>query len=412
MFRQEVVKAQRQKLLGNVIITQPISLYIICTMLCIIFIIIIVYLSQSHYSRKETVKGYITPKKGVVKVFSNRIGVVEKFYVKEGEKIKQGVDLVKIRNSQTSSTGVELSIELSNEISKQIKSLEQEYNAIENINKKDYFRIDSHIVHLNQSLTAIESSKKTIVKKIELKKVKLKQNKKLYNDGHIPSSFLDVIQEEYLEILEEHDRLDRERLDVESEISTLKYERLSLPEKLILNNTSINRRISELRIKLTELDNQYEFIKRAPESGIVTAIQTYLGSRVGPSTPLLSIIPIDSPLEIELFLPTRSAGFVQVGDKVNIRFDAFPYQKFGFVTGTVLNIDKALVLPTDKILPIQIDQAMYRVRAGLNHQLVKAYGKEFPLKIGMTADADIILEERSLLEWLLNPIYSVKGKLG
>ncbi|MBF4406289.1 HlyD family secretion protein, partial [Vibrio anguillarum] len=105
----------------------------------------------------------------------------------------------------------------------------------------------------------------------------------------------------------------------------------------------------------------------------------------------------DSPLEIELLLPTRSAGFIEIGNKVNVRFDAFPYQKFGFITGVISNIDKVVVLPSEKVLPIQLDEAMYRVRAKLNQQSIKAYGKKFPLKVGMIADADIILEKRALL---------------
>ncbi|MBT2980035.1 HlyD family efflux transporter periplasmic adaptor subunit, partial [Vibrio anguillarum] len=98
-----------------------------------------------------------------------------------------------------------------------------------------------------------------------------------------------------------------------------------------------------------------------PESGVITAIQPIEGSKVDVNTPLLSILPIDSPLEIELLLPTRSAGFIEIGNKVNVRFDAFPYQKFGFITGVISNIDKVVVLPSEKVLPIQLDEAMYRV---------------------------------------------------
>ncbi|WP_155487683.1 HlyD family efflux transporter periplasmic adaptor subunit, partial [Vibrio harveyi] len=187
-------------------------------------------------------------------------------------------------------------------------------------------------------------------------------------------------------------------------------EKNSLPENLQLKLTTIERQISSINTQLYELNNQYEFIKKAPESGIVTAIQSYVGSNINLKTPLLSIIPKDSPLELEMLLPTRSSGFVQVGDHVNIRFDAFPYQKFGMVKGTIISVDKALLLPSDKALPFAVNEAMYQVRAELDNQTVLAYGKSYPLKVGMIADADIILEKRSLLDWLLEPLYSVKGR--
>ncbi|MDL5029147.1 HlyD family efflux transporter periplasmic adaptor subunit [Vibrio sp. TMPB1044] len=91
-------------------------------------------------------------------------------------------------------------------------------------------------------------------------------------------------------------------------------------------------------------------------------MQAKVGSQVSPSTPILSIIPTNSPLELELLLPTRSAGFFQQGDTVNIRFDAFPYQKFGLMTDAITSIDKALILPSDKAL------TMYRVTASLPEQ--------------------------------------------
>ncbi|MFA0016719.1 HlyD family efflux transporter periplasmic adaptor subunit, partial [Vibrio lentus] len=207
----------------------------------------------------------------------------------------------------------------------------------------------------------------------------------------------------------------RNKADISSislEISTLKSDKIALPDLNTLKQVAIQRQISKLKEQLIELDNQYEFVKNAPESGVVTAIQPTVGTQIDTDTPILSIIPDNSPLEIELLLPTRSAGFVQLGDLVKIRFHAFPYQKFGLAHGKVINIDQALILPTDTILPVKIEEAIYRVRVSLNKQEISAYGKSFPLKVGMLADADIILEKRTLLEWLLDPIYAIRGKIG
>ncbi|GAD31392.1 toxin secretion, membrane fusion protein [Photobacterium leiognathi lrivu.4.1] len=412
MFRNEVLEAKKQRLFGTVIVTQPMSIYAISLTCFIVFILIFIYLSQASYSRKETVNGYLTPEKGLVKVFSNRMGVIANIYVVEGEVIEQGKEIVKIKNSQSLTTGIELSTALSYELSLQIGYLEKELNTVVKVNEKELSRIKRQITQLNKSILALNNAKETNKKKIRLKENQLNNNQKLLQKGHISQSQIDLVTEQYLDSLEANDRLDREIANVNAEISTLRSEYISLPEQLTLKQIVINRQLSELKAQVTELDNQYEFTQKAPESGIVTAIQPSIGTRVDPNTPLLSIIPVDSPLEIELLLPTRSAGFVQIKDKINIRFDAFPYQKFGIVVGEISNIDKALILPTDRQLPIKFDEAMYRVRAKLHKQSVQAYGKEFPLKVGMIAEVDIILEKRSLLEWLLDPIYAVKGTLG
>jgi len=239
----------------------------------------------------------------------------------------------------------------------------------------------------------------------------MKKSKQLYDQGFISSAQFDAVQAEYYSVSASYEYAEKERTIVQAEIFLLEAESFVLPEKILLKKIAIKRKVAEITAKQVELDNQYESVMKAPEAGIVTSVQPSNGSKVDANTPLLSIIPIDSPLEIELLLPSRSAGFVQLGDSVNIRFDAFPYQRFGLITGKVSNVDKALILPSDKVLPIKIGESMYRVRATLAQQSVKAYGKTYLLKVGMIAEADIILEKRSLLDWLLDPIYAVKGKL-
>ncbi|MCG7587978.1 HlyD family secretion protein, partial [Photobacterium sp. OFAV2-7] len=336
----------------------------------------------------------------------------EQFYIEEGEQVNQGDALVKIKNSRSLTTGVELSVALSKELGQQISSLEKEYKILNDIHKKELKSIDRQIQQLQISLSAINNAKRTSFKKLKLKENQLLNNQTLHQKGYLSLHNFESIREEYLTTLEAHERLEMDRISVQSEITALESKRLALPGQLILQQANIERQVSELKSQVTQLDNQYEFIKKAPEAGFVTTIQPSLGTRIESGTPLMSIIPLDSPLEIELLLPTHSAGFVQMGDKVKIRFDAFPYQKFGFISGEISNVDQALILPTDKVLPVSISEAMYRVRAKLYQQSVSAYGKKFPLKVGMIADADIILEKRSLLEWLLDPIYAVKGRLG
>ncbi|WP_412499458.1 HlyD family efflux transporter periplasmic adaptor subunit, partial [Shewanella indica] len=128
--------------------------------------------------------------------------------------------------------------------------------------------------------------------------------------------------------------------------------------------------------------------------------------------PLLSIIPEGAQLVAELLLPTRSAGFVKLRDEARLRFDAFPYQRFGFLAATVSRIDKSLLLQGEADIPVQLDEPVYRVQTTLSQQNINAYGEEFALKPGMLLEADIILDKRSLSDWLLDPIYNLKGRVG
>ncbi|MDT3847491.1 MAG: HlyD family efflux transporter periplasmic adaptor subunit [Vibrio anguillarum] len=347
-----------------------------------------------------------------MKVFSDRQGVVEELYVREADHVTAGQPLVKVKNSQSLATGIELSDALNKEVSKQISTLQVELETNEQMFRNDRTRLERQLVQLNQSLSSVQKAGATNKKRLAIKEDQYLKNLKLFEKNYISNAQLSMIQEEYLEVLENNDRFEREIAIIRVELSSLESEMESLPEKRLIKRALLERQISELKTKQFELENQYEFVKMAPESGVVTAIQPSLGMRINNQSPILSIIPENSPLEIELLLPTRSAGFVQIGDSVKIRFGAFPYQKFGLVSGSIINVDKALILPTDKVLPIKIEEPMYRVRATLAQQSITAYGKAFPLKVGMIADVDIMLEKRTLLEWLLDPIYSLKGQLG
>lgn len=411
LFRNAVINAKKQKITGNIILVQPTSIYLVTLLTFLTLSISIFFLIQSEYSRKEKVAGYLIPEKGLVKIFSDREGTLEELYVKEGQSVSEGQPLVRVKNSQNLATGVELSKVLSKEITKQISTLEIELEVSKKIFLHDTARLKLQINQISRSLEAIKKAKVTNRKRLEIKKKQYLNNLKLLESKYISADQLGSIQEEYLEAMESNDRFEREISSITLELSSLESDKDSLPEKRILKQALLERHISELKSKQFELENQYEFVKLAPESGITTAIQPSLGMHITNRSPILSIIPHDSPLEIELFLPTRSAGFVKIGDPVQIRFDAFPHQKFGLTKGIVVSVDKALVLPSDKVFPINIGEAMYRVRAKLTKQNIHAYGKSFPLKVGMIAEADILLEKRTLLEWILDPIYALKGQL-
>ena len=115
---------------------------------------------------------------------------------------------------------------------------------------------------------------------------------------------------------------------------------------------------------------------------------------------------------MHLLIPVRSVGFIESGQSLAIRYDAFPYQKFGIYQGKVSQLSKTLLLPNELLnAPTLVNEPVYRVTALLDKPNVQAYGKDFSLKPGMTLSADISLGDRSLIQWLLEPIYSLKGRI-
>jgi len=150
---------------------------------------------------------------------------------------------------------------------------------------------------------------------------------------------------------------------------------------------------------------------RASEPGVVTTLQVVEGQEVGPAAALLVLIPARSRLIAELLLPTRSIGQIKTGDEARLRFDAFPYQKFGLVAAEIIQIDRALLMP-DSTSPIHLTEPVYRVRAALMQQAIGDNEASYPLRSGMQVEADILLEKRRLMDWVLKPLVGLKARIG
>jgi multidrug efflux pump subunit AcrA (membrane-fusion protein) len=148
---------------------------------------------------------------------------------------------------------------------------------------------------------------------------------------------------------------------------------------------------------------------RAPENGMVANLIAQTGDVVTAGERLLSILPQHALLKAELWLPSRAIGFVESGNRVALRYPAFPYQKFGQQSGQVEEISPNATAPSELIgrLGRMISEPLYRVVVKLDRQAVSAYGKEQPLKCGMIVDADILLEQRRLIEWVLGPLFGM-----
>lgn len=98
------------------------------------------------------------------------------------------------------------------------------------------------------------------------------------------------------------------------------------------------------------------------------------------------------------------------GDRVLLRYQAYPYQKFGHYGGKVIRVSRSAITPTTA--NGESADPYYRVLVALDQQSITAYGKQETLRPGMRLDADILDERRKLYEWVLEPLYSLRGQIG
>ncbi|WP_422450131.1 MULTISPECIES: HlyD family secretion protein [unclassified Endozoicomonas] len=204
--------------------------------------------------------------------------------------------------------------------------------------------------------------------------------------------------------------LQKEKVSLYSRLTEAgnQYERVDVDTGVSLS--SLQAVIAELRERSIETEGRSSYLITAPVSGTVTSVLVRKGGLIVPGRQILAILPEQSKLQAELYVPTRAIGFTTKGQPVQIRYPAFPYQKFGFHRGQVSDISRTIIAPDDIPAPASVTEPVYRITVALDHQSVTAFGEQYPLQSGMLLSADLMGESRSIIEWLLEPLYSLKGR--
>jgi membrane fusion protein len=183
-----------------------------------------------------------------------------------------------------------------------------------------------------------------------------------------------------------------------------------LPLELQSTQAQLDNQISELRNQLTRLQHEQSSIIRAPKAGTISGILPRSGHFVNAGSIVLSLLPEGAELEAIVYVPTRAIAFIEPGQDVRLRFHAFPYERFGVHQGKAHEVSHTVLLP-EEVVDVTLQEPSYRVRVRLSSQQIQAYNRELPLRAGMTLDGDVITERRSLVQWLFDPIYSIKGQM-
>jgi membrane fusion protein len=411
LFRKEAIAEQSERLKGVIVLVQPMSIKLTVVIIVCAAIAIIAFLFSTEYSRKETVRGFLMPNKGMVKSFANQGGTIEKLWVQEGDQVTKGQSLATVVIKQNNSQGIDLSTQLIEQLQQQTQLLNDEIKQHQQLKQQEITNLDEQQQTLKKQRWALKSQYKLANEKLTILQTQQQQLTQLNQQGFVTSLEKDQQQQALLEAKQEKQNIARLLLQQENDSTQVAFNHTNIPQQYTLRINNLKRQRADLQRQLAQVNSNHQYTVTASNNGIVTGIQVVEGETLSTTKPLLHILPQGSELIAELLLPTRSAGFVQVGNTTRLRFDAFPYQRFGFIESKITHIDQALITPNEIQLPIVLKEPVYRLRARLNQQQILAFGKAFNLKSGMLFEADIMLEQRTLIEWLLEPIYSLKGRV-
>jgi membrane fusion protein len=411
MFRQAAIHNQNARLNGEVVIARRPQATLLTAALCIMVIAIMTFLSVASFSRKETVSGYLKPDQGLAKVSSSRAGVVKALYVEEGQLVNTGDRIALAALPEQLARGDDLTETLQKGLSEQIDLISLRQSELQHQfdhQKKEYI---TRLTLSQNLLRDIHAQQALLTKRLSIQRTRYESLQHLWTLGAISPSDVQKQEELLLGMEQQWAALRANEQTQRAQVVEMGGLLERLPYEKEQQQALLNGDIARLRHQQIEMASRGEWLITAPIPGRVTNILAEIGSTLGQGLPILTIMPKDASLRAVLLVPTRAFGFIQTGQVARLRFDAFPYQRFGLHDGTVVNTAKTIILPNEIPIPAPIQEPVYRVEVALAQQYIDAYGEQLPLQSGMLVNADIILEQRSVLAWLFDPLLSLKGRV-
>lgn len=363
LYRKAALDAQATTPLGRIILVQPPSFRVLTAMALCFAGVVVGFLFFGGYTRHSTVTGQLLPDAGLIRVYAPRAGVVIERQVRENQAVKPGDVLFVISGEHPARLGGD---ELRGRF------------GLAAAERDDSRLLVSKAAELRRQLEIIDEQIGNQVSRLELSRKTAGSYRELLARKYISAEQLQQKQEDLL--------------DQQARLQALERERVALTH---------------------ELGTQYQVIT-ATQAGVATAVNADVGQATDGQRPMLSIVPEGSRLQATLFAPSRAVGFVRAGDRVRLRYPAYPYQKFGHHGGVVDWVSRTAVPPSDiAALGPQPPgtEPLYEIRVSLDRQAVTAYGRRQALQSGMVVEADLLQERRRLYEWVLAPLFTLSGRV-
>ena len=407
LFRREAVQHATRRLAGEVVLATPLSVRTLGLFLAGIMFAAIVFAAQASYARKATVTGLLVPDQGMIRSTVQAAGMLEAIMVREGDTVTRGQHIAILDIAAVTSGG--------NVGEVVVKSLESERVAANARAQATLARLkvenDQSIIRLEKARYERDQGRQQ--RELQEQRLRLARDELARGESVAAKGFLsrrDVEQRRSASLLAEQElagqrrqeaTLDRDIADIEARLASIPHEMRQAEAELATTSASILQRSVDAE------QRRSQFVV-APIAGRIAALPVSTGQTIAGGSTIAIIIPTGSHLEAELLAPSRSIGFMKPGQEVKLSLQAFPFQRFGTISGTIRSVSSTVLAPSEVVIQgLNIQEPVYRLRVTMGRETMNAYGESIPMQPGMLVSADIVFDRRSLLEWLFDPIYAV-----
>lgn len=420
LFRPEAIEGQRQAWLGRIQLVRPLSLTVLTAFAVSAAVAVGAFLFVGDYTRKARVSGYLAPDLGLIRLMPQQAGTLIERHAAEGQQVRAG-DALFVLSVDRSTLAGDSQAGVQRALDTRERSLQEASRQQAALVTEQQAALDRRLADMRRELSQIGSEIGLHRKRLELARASLGRLQDLQKSNFISEAQVQSKQEEVLGLEAQTQALERQQATQQREIGVVEAQRRELPLRLQVQQGEIERELAELVQEGAESAARQRIVVRAPTDGVLSAVTVEPGQNVTPGVALATLLPSNATLQAHLYAPSSAVGFLHPQQQVQLRYQAYPYQKFGLQAGRVLDVSRTPLQASElSSLPLAgvvtgaatvAGEPLYRITVALDRQNVTAYGRAQPLTPGMQIDADVLLDRRRLIEWLFEPVLGLAGRV-
>ncbi|MFX0131181.1 HlyD family secretion protein [Klebsiella pneumoniae] len=414
LYRTEAIEYKRHHWRGKALLLAGLPAWLIVLLSTLFLIALIVAVIFCKFTQRIDVKGEVITLPHSINVFSPQQGFIIKQYVKIGDLVKKNQPLYEIDVSRNTSSG--------NVSAAQVESINEKIYNSEEIIKKLVHNKKQTLNALNEQLKTSTDSLKETIRMLQntqagLKKMhdNLASYDKYLSDGLITKDQYNYQHSLYFQQQSAYQSLVSQKMQLESQITQLNSDKVTKAADFDNQISSQYNQTNDYKNQLIESNANGNLIVKATADGRIESLSATQGQTVDNGSSLAQIKPIGNvEYYLILWLPNNSIPYLKIGDSINIRYDAFPADKFGQFPGEIISISSMPASRQEMSEYTNVNNGSTQQELALYKAIVKIKDKEFSYKgktlslsNGLKAQAVVFLEERPLYMWMFTPIYKI-----
>ncbi|MCS3429703.1 HlyD family secretion protein [Klebsiella sp. BIGb0407] len=415
MFRQDAIDHQKMKWYGRALLLPGIPFWFTAG-LCLFFLIaFLTFIITGTYTRRLNVTGEISSYPRAANLYSSVQGGVTRQFVTEGQVVKTGDPIYQIDVSKSTSSGV-VSDNQRRDIDDQLIRIDQIIQRLKSNKQTTLTMLEKQKIQYADALTRsgdiLQRAREGIhIMKKNMDNYRHYQTRGLINKDQLASQVALYYQQQnnLLSLSGQHEQNALQVTVLESQVHTQAAEFDNQIYQMELQRYELHKELQNIHATGT-------VIIRALAAGRINSLSVTVGQMVSVGDSLLQVIPCEiENYNLVLWVPNDAIPYINSGDKVNIRYDAFPAEKFGQFAGTVSLISRTPASQQEMLTyqgapkaTLTAARPYYKVIVRPEKQAIAYKNKYLNLENGITAQSTLFLEKRRIYQWMLSPFYDMK----